>query len=518
MLQLKKLSRVVLAMLVGGSLLLSTACGDNSTPSQATPPAADDTSVADTSTPETPEETSTAATEGEAPVVRWICAGDPQPKQQEVMARVNEILLEKYNIQLNFETYDFGSYEDKINMIISSNEDYDICWTSEGWINKFLPNINRGAFMPLDDLIENNAPGLKDILPEFLFEQARVGGSIYAIPNYQICYNSFGFSLQKELVDKYDFDYENVKSWEDMYPFWDQIAANEPDLYGIGMSQQNYSTKAFINDYYSIATLEDVRVKLDDSDYKVHWYPDVEKESRLNVRDWFERGYIRSDAMTVLDDSADIKSGKYASYMEVVKPGGAIERAANTGGIEHVQVAVQTPFIGNTASRGTMTAISSSSKQPEAAIKMIEIMNSDEEIYNMINFGIEGTNYNLVDGFVEEIQDSGYFYNTAWAVGNQFNALLKVGQAPGIWEETDRINRSATVSPVSGFSFDAESVSSEIAQISSVIDEYKFIEFGDNFDAKFDEYQTKLEQAGIEKYCEEVQKQLDEWLIANGKK
>jgi putative aldouronate transport system substrate-binding protein len=303
-----------------------------------------------------------------------------------------------------------------------------------------------------------------------------------------------------------------------MVPFWEQVLANDPQLYGLGMFNQHYSTKAFTDDYYQVSTFEEVKIRMDDKDFIVYWYPELDKQSRLDTRDWYEKGYIRQDCVTVQDDSADIKAGKYASYMGVIKPGGEAEQATRTGGIEHVQIAVQTPFISNTASRATMTALSSTTKKPEAAIKMVEVMNSDAEVYNMLNFGIEGVNYNLVGGFVEEIPDSGYFYNTAWAIGNQFNAILKVGQQPGIWEETDKINRTATVSPISGFSFNPENVTSETAQIAAVIEEYRFIEYGDDFEAKFDEYQTKLVQAGIGRFCEEVQKQLDEWLVANGKK
>ena len=90
-----------------------------------------------------------------------------------------------------------------MNMLISSGEEFDVCFTTQSWLNKYQPNVSRGAFLALDDLIDEHAPDLKEVLPEFLFEQARVDGSIYAIPNYQICYDSFGFMMRKDLVEKY---------------------------------------------------------------------------------------------------------------------------------------------------------------------------------------------------------------------------------------------------------------------------------------------------------------------------
>lgn len=448
--------------------------------------------------------------------LRWISGGATQTNADAVMEKVNALLKERYNLELEFEIYDFGSYNDKMNMIISSSEPYDICWTTEGWLNKYLPNISKGAFLALDDLIDENAPGLREVLPDFLFEQARVNGYIYAIPNYQICYNAFGFSIRKDLAEKYGFDYESVKTYEDMYPFFDAIVENEKDLYAVGTSGQNFLTTVFTNDYIGVAGL--ASFKKGDDAYAISWFPEVEKASRRAIGEWYKKGYIRDDVVTVQDDSADVTSGKYASYIEVVKPGGAVDRSTKSGGFEYVQVAIQEPFVSATASRSTMTAVSSGTKHPEAAIRMIEIMNSDVEIFNMINYGVQDVNYALKDGFVDAIPDSGYFYNTAWAFGNQFNAYLKVGQVPGIWEETMAINNSAEVSPILGFSFDETAVANEAAQIAAVQNEYRFIEMGDNFEQRFEEYQEKLVRAGVERYCEEAQAQLDAWLKENGKK
>ncbi len=100
-------------------------------------------------------------------------------------------------------------------------------------------------------------------------------------------------------------------------------------------------------------------------------------------------------------------------------------------------------------------------------------------------------------------------------MGNQFNADLLEGQADGVWEETDRINREADVSPVSGFSFDQTKVSSEIAKIAAVKEEYKNLAFFDNWETQFDDFIKKLDAAGLDTYLAELQRQLDEWRAEN---
>lgn len=134
--------------------------------------------------------TSSTAEKKPAVTITWYSGGDDQQNPKPVMDKINSILLDKYNIQLDFKTIPFGSYDEKMNMIISSGTNYDLCFTSQSWVNKYPVQVAKGAFLALDDYLPKY-PKLKSALPDFLFEQARVNGKIYAIPNYQITYSQF---------------------------------------------------------------------------------------------------------------------------------------------------------------------------------------------------------------------------------------------------------------------------------------------------------------------------------------
>ena len=183
----------------------------------------------------------------------------------------------------------------------------------------------------------------------------------------------------------------------------------------------------------------------------------------------WESGYFREDIVTVQDETADDAAGKFASIAGVIKPGGEAERKKKSANYDWVQVGVQDPFTTSVASRSAMTAVNALSKHPEEALRMLEIMNTDAEIFNMLNFGVEGVNYNKDEkGKVALIDESGYFYNSAWAIGNQFNALLMSNQEDGIWEATDKLNREAEITPINGFSFSNANVTTEIANVAAV--------------------------------------------------
>ena len=85
----------------------------------------------------------------------WYSGGDDQTKPQPVFDKLNEILLERHNILLDFRTYPFGTYDEKMNMIISSGEDYELCFTSKSWVNRYPIQVSKGAFLALDDYLPN---------------------------------------------------------------------------------------------------------------------------------------------------------------------------------------------------------------------------------------------------------------------------------------------------------------------------------------------------------------------------
>lgn len=83
-----------------------------------------------------------------------------------------------------------------------------------------------------------------------------------------------------------------------------------------------------------------------------------------------------------------------------------------------------------------------------------------------------------------------------------------------MWEEYQKYNDTAEISPLYGFIFDSSKVKNEIVAISNVIDKYQGIaEAGlndpDTTVAKFNE---ELKAAGIQKIVDEMQAQADAWI------
>jgi len=229
--------------------------------------------------------------------------------------------------------------------------------------------------------------------------------------------------------------------------------------------------------------------------------------------EWYQKGYIRKDIATVTDNSADVKANRYVCTLSSYKPGWGAEFTSRQG-VEYIAVPIEGAYIKAISGIETMTAINVNSKNPEAAMKLLNLVYTDKEIFNELLFGLEGTHYTKTgENFAEPVADSKYNYSAyAWRVGNQFNAWYLPGQVDGTWEETDKLNNTAQVSVLRGFTFSPANVQAELAQVAAVKKEYKNAQYTTkDIDAYITEYTDKLNQAGLPNIVKELQTQIDAW-------
>ena len=148
------------------------------------------------------------------------------------------------------------------------------------------------------------------------------------------------------------------------------------------------------------------------------------------------------------------------------------------------------------------------------ALKIIELVNKDKELYNLLCFGVEGKHFEKESENVITLKNTmDYRPNKDWVFGNQFNAYYTSAEDVGSWEETDKINKFAKRGKLMGFTFDQKNVKDEIMMLKSIVSEYSYLSNGvSNIGDDYDEFVQKLKDAGCEKVEKEIQRQIDEFL------
>lgn len=427
-----------------------------------------------------------------------------------VEAEFNKYTQELINATVDLIPVEFGDYEDKMNTIIASAEEFDIAWTSN-WSFIYQGNVNKGAFSPIEDLLPEYAPNVVDLFGDKL-EDARINGSIYAIPIYQTMTQIQGFVVQKRFADKYNLDVNSIKTYTDLEPFLQQIKENEPDIIPFGAAKN----QSPIWSAYDISWNGSVTYRDNDPKTILHtdFEPEYEKHT-ATMHKWFKAGYINQDAATAPDLQSVVSKGNVAVIQDFnLKAGGEAGSKAENGGHDVVYIPTQIPtFTGVTA---TMNAISHTSKNPERAVMLLDLMASNADMFNLLKYGIEGKHYDLnADGKVVAIADSPYPVGVqGWVMGNETIGYLTDGQPDDTWELTIERNENAQRSPLYGFTFIGENVKTETAAMNSVLSEFgPGLQTGTlDPEVYLPKLRDALKKAGVDSFVAEQQRQLDEWL------
>ena len=174
------------------------------------------------------------------------------------------------------------------------------------------------------------------------------------------------------------------------------------------------------------------------------------------------------------------------------------------------------------SSNGAGVAVSNSSKNPDRALMLLELLNTDERYFNLTTYGIEGKNYIVnADGNLElpegvTADENGFPADGAGNYGWRNNEYMK--DFVREWKEYDTyeaaIMENTKWNPYNGFSVDTEKIQNQSTAVSTVLEQYlKPLYWGTiEPEAGLKEMREKLKEAGYDEIFEEVTRQAKEYL------
>jgi len=502
----------------------------------------------------------------DADALRWVCIGDKPADYDAVMAEVNKIVEPELGVKLKLEFIDPAQFTEKTKTQMASHDPVDLYFT--GYVNNYQTAVEMKGLYDITDMLDNikmsdgSVHSMSEVIEQYYLDSATVNGRIYGIPNQQVISNpnciqftdkAIAEECGVDLVGLQEMAVNNTNT-ETSKAYMDKLTA---ELAKIKAKRPDLNTvwplnPAVTNIYEEVAS--GVSVRKDDSaeDGKIELVipafddPAV-KYGYETVRKWYELGYIRADIASVAQEARTTEENKkIAVTITTWKPGQEVYNV-NTYGTEPAYAFANAPYVSRTSPLLTMISVGAFSKNPEAAVKLIYMLNSNKELYNLICWGIEGKHYvKNADGTATELKDAGYdlMAQNAWKYGNQFNGHIMEGQPASynegdvlfngydykskgitltddqikdVWAQTQTMNDViADKSPLIGFVPNLTDLQAEIANIKNVNDEYKAKrEYGtDPVDSWYNDYIAALKTAGIERVRDELQKQVDAWLAS----
>ena len=145
-------------------------------------------------------------------------SGMPPADLKEVNEYINTITREKIGVEVELKTIEVNSYESQMAIKINAADEFDICFTAE-WCNSYIQNARKGAYLPIEDMLEEYAPNIYSSVSEELWDLATVNDHIYGVVNQQIQPRQGAVVVRKDMADGFGLDVNSIKTLEDLEPF-----------------------------------------------------------------------------------------------------------------------------------------------------------------------------------------------------------------------------------------------------------------------------------------------------------
>lgn len=487
-----------LLMLVGALSACATKSNSSSesstTDSKATSSKADDSSVAST------------ATDAKKDVVKiiWQQIGTQPADLADVVEKMNEYTREKIGVEVDLRFFDWGEWEQGINNMLNTGENYDIAFVN-GTV--YTGNAQQGKFLDLTDKL-SNVPGLTDLIPKEVWEGVTVNGKIDAVPTYKDSAATQYVAFDKAMVDKYKIDLASIKSLKDLDPILREIKKGEEaenggtPMYPLPLSKEGVG-------YFD--TLFDNNVKYDDASATVsNMYENADVDSDLAlIHKWWEDGIINPDAST--KDDTD----KYrACFIYQGFDGSDVTLSADRG-YTIVHTPITDTIYSTTSILGSVNAISANSKYPDEALKYLELVNTDPYLRNMYAYGMPDVDFkDNGDGTITRTTDT--WTAPGYSQATFFTMSPVAPNAADQWKRVEEQNKNAKAHVLLGFTLDQSNISTEKTNVDAVISKYKAELRTGAYQGTTEDYLKKfndeMKAAGLDKVLEETQKQVNEFL------
>jgi len=361
--------------------------------------------------------------------------GDKPNQLDEVMAKFEEVTKDTLNLTINFKWMPQGDYPNNIKLKLSAGQEVDMCFDAP-WMN-MNTFILQGNYRDLTSWFSNSQyPGLEKSFDKVYLSNNLMGTNgdkVYGIPLTQ----SFGGSgmvfLRGDLREKYGV--APVTDQATFEAYLQAIADNEKSMipfvmkkdgsYGASsiLDVQNpekaigeveaglWSTelapgitaKLLIRDYAIVDTVISGETNAAYANFPAP-YNQADYSSQIKVREWYEKGYIEKDVITRDDVEGTFTAGKAASfYWDAAQYNTVVSALTQSVSGSRLEIWDPDPlssqnFVG--MKKGSYTAwnficipVTTPDDKAERIMKFFDWMFAAVENHDLIEWGIEGTNF-----------------------------------------------------------------------------------------------------------------------------
>lgn len=378
-----------------------------------------------------------ASPEALEPITLSMFIGEPG-QQAAADNKIYKMIKEKTGVTLNME-FLVGDLQQKLG-VMTAGGDYADIMTGDDKL------IAAGAFIPLEDLIEQYAPNLKKHY-ESVWNKIKdpASGHLYVLPNYNVFTGKFnettyegpGFYLQKDVLK--EMGYPTPKTLDEYFDIITKYKEKHPDMIGFETLNFDWRTFPLRNPPEHLAGHpNDGGVIVDENGHaQIFADKDVAKNYYKKLNEVNAQGLIDKEALVQNYDQylAKIASGKVIGMFDQHWNFGDGENSLKSQGkIGSTYVGFPLTYEGATEYYRDRPALNInrgygiSVKAKDKAVRIIKFFDSlmTEEWQKTLQWGIEGEDYMVKDGvYYRTPEQRKNADDTTWKLSNKAEYFWK---------------------------------------------------------------------------------------------
>lgn len=476
--------------------------------------------------PSTESNDSVASKEEKEVTLKFYFGGDKKAATDEVWSAISDHLKSKgLNVKFNINFIPFGDFKEKMLVMAASGDEWDLNFDGD-WLSYKLMAA-KGSYMALNDLLPKSAPVLyKKYQEQGTLEAATINGQIVGLPWTMKMNNRHFAKWRSDLTDKAGITpaQDSIKTVEDVDAFLHEFKKAYPN------EKLTRSTPLPIyqtRDEWVDLNFHGLGFYLNDPSLQIQAIEQQPffREASEMAKKWYNDGILNKDAMIDKEDgAAQWRNGKMLftlnSHEWVVADQGFVDSSFQIGSsllYPDKKYVNRTPL-------ANVVAINRNSKHADRVLRFLDMLETDQQLYDLVQYGIEGKTYKL-EGEAAVYPDgmktttSNYMeWGGQWAFWKPQFMRPNPAYAKDFWvKEAEFASQPMNVnSPVDGLLIAEDNIKNELAQRDQLSTEFgRPLEYGiakGEVDTSVDDYIERQHKSGLDKIIGDVQEQIDVYL------
>lgn len=363
--------------------------------------------------------------------------------------------------------------ENQLDIVYISGEDMYKRYVENGWLTSLNEHIN------------STGNKLNYYISPSLMSGVKLNGETYAVPNNVQAGEYTYMLVDKELADKYKYTQESFSDVVDCKYFLEDVVANENGILPIDSSFKEcmdmfvwyWNIDAELNNdtgFYNYTINKDNNFSLLGTLYgdpanagrgqielgfNSLFTSESYREIFLCLKEYEYNGFYKTANDKRSHAAVSFINGTYAVKKQAEANDGVY---VDENGKEYYAYVAKYPQVDNDALYGNMFGISANSKNAEACMRVITLINTDSEVRNLLQYGIkqgdqakdQTANYAIDEesGVLTRLND--LYMMDINKTGNCFIAYPEEGLPADYWEDAKVQSNETLIDPLLGFDFD----------------------------------------------------------------